>query len=363
MGNDGGADVTTEQPADDATDEGGESGKPDTETGGGCGHAVPPDPPNVQNAGGSITFVVAANYVDFGDISGDPLQIGYDLDMRCTCFGDTSSCMRPSWATEDACDGPEGRDNAGGVFIAYIADLFDGFGAGAWNESVLNGEWSLVLRIRDYNGLADDNQVGVDWYVPTRFDALQDGGSEPPKWDGTDAWPIRSSGLQKPSGSNWDVNKPLNHDDYAYVTGGVLVASMAEGDLQVNESYTLGFSGAFITAKLEEQATGWAITDGTLAARWKLVKILTQFSNTNDPIYKAPICTDNLIYPSIKAKVCGYADIYSGVGTLTTPCDSLSIAMKFRAAPARLGPVVVSQTSDPRCAPEVDPANDSCDNL
>ena len=327
-----------------------------------CGHASPPDPPAVQNCGGSIGFVAAMHSVDFADESGEPLNIGYDLDMRCTCSGEPNGCKRV-WATEEACDGPDGRDNTGGQFIKAVSSLFATFGAASWNESLHAGAWGMVVRVLDYNGEEDDDRVRTQLYVPRAYYHFQDGGKDPPKWDGTDEWPIRSTSLQDPGdGGTWDVDKPLYSDEFAYVNGGVLVASVSQGTMQVDENFAIEFTGAFLTARIVKGAGDqWSLEDGVLATRWRLANMLAQLSNVDDPLFGSPVCTDNAMYATAKAKICGYADMYAGVGTPTTPCDSLSLAMRFDATPARLGEVVVSSPNPPRCDPAVDPANDSCD--
>jgi len=318
----------------------------------------------VQDAGGDIQFVVAMRSFDIADESGDPLNVGYDLDMRCTCLGESNGCQR-TWAGVDVCDGPDGRDNAGGQFLKDISTFFQGFGPVDWNAKLQSGEWGLLLRVLGYNGEADDDRVTMQLYVPRSYYHLMDGGIEPPKWDGTDVWPIRSTCLEDPGdGGTWDVNKPLYLDGLAYVSGGVLVASVSQGTMQVDDNFAIEFTGAFLTARIVRDASdAWALEEGVLATRWRLTNLLGQLSNMDDPVFGDPICTDNALYATVKEKICGYADMLAGVGTPTSLCDSLSLAMRFEAIAAGLGQVVVGTPSPPRCDPSRDPANDSCGTL
>ncbi|MFW5741602.1 MAG: hypothetical protein ACOC1F_14725, partial [Myxococcota bacterium] len=81
------------------------------------------------------------------------------------------------------------------------------------------GDWTLLLRVRGYNGLPDDDRVRLDWYIPAEFYVLQDGGKAPPAWDGSDAWPIRTTSLHPPaSGQPWDADDTKCFDEHAYVT-------------------------------------------------------------------------------------------------------------------------------------------------
>lgn len=342
----------------DATDDG--ATPPD----GGCVSAQPPDPPAVADAGGEISFVVATSMIDFGDLPGsDPETIGFDLDMRCTC-PEANGCMREAWATADACDGPGGRDNMTGRFMKEVSTLFAGLGSEAWTEGMQQGTWSLLLRVRDYNGLPDDDRVRLDWYIPAEFYRLQDGGTEPPKWDGSDAWPIRKNSLETPpAGEPWDIDKTVYYDDRAYVTDGVLVASVSEATIEVTVDYHLTIVGAFMVADVVQEDGRWMLKNGTVAGRWPVENILGQISRIKDPIFDLYMCTDNLAYPQIKQEVCSIIDIYSGVGSPTTPCDAVSAGMRFDTMPAQLGGLVEPGEQTTYCDPAVDPAYDSCDTL
>ena len=362
------ADASSEssgEASDDATDDTSDvapdsvaEGSAEAET---CGHARPPDPPTVSGAGGDIDFVVAVSAINFGDATGSPKQIGYDLDFRCTCQGEANGCIRQSWATADACDGPEGRDNSTGAFISKMTTLFGGFGSESWSEAALAGEWSLLLQVSGYNGQPDDDQVRLDWFVPDQYWEDKPDKTFVPSWDGTDTWPIRASCLVDQGGGSLSLNAPKYFDDHAYVSGGIIVGSMTESAFQVSADYAIQFNGAFITAKVVEGPMGWALQEGLLAARWKLDNILGQISRIS--LLGMPVCTDHLAYLSLKKQICDYADMYSGVGSPTTPCDSISTGMVFQTVPARFGEIFVDALTPGVCDPAVDPANDTCNNL
>jgi hypothetical protein len=367
-GGDGGFDGATDaSDASDASDEQSDAASDapvDQQSDGGCVHALPPDPPGTVDGGGSLSFVVAASSIDFGDQDGSsPQEIGYDLDMRCTC-PEANGCMREAWAKEDGCDGLGGRDNMTGKFMAEVSVLYGGLGSKAWSEGLTKGDWSLLLRVRDYNGEANDDRVRVDWYIPAEFYRFQDGGKEPPKWDGTDEWPVRTGSLETPAnGEPWDLDKTKYFDDRAYVTGGVLVGSVAAATIQVNEDYVLSITGGFLTAEVVEENGAWVLNNGIVAGRWPVQGILGQLSRIKDPVFQLPICTDNLVYDQIKSQICGFVDIFSGVGTPTTPCDAVSVGMRFETTPAQLGQLVEGTAPNTYCDPLVDPAFDSCENL
>ncbi len=366
-GTDSGADAASDGPSDAGTDPDAAPGDaagdgPSNDVDAGCTHALPPDPPSVVDAGGDISFVVASSSIDFGDKQGgNPLAIGYDLDMRCTCQGEGNGCLRESWASEEACDGPGGRDNMTGKFLTALGGLFSDLGSESWSQGTTEGLWSLLLKVSGYNGLPDDDRVRLDWYIPAEFFYFQDGGKDPPKWDGTDAWPIRTTCLVPPSdGGAWDLDKPQYFDDRAYVRDGVLVGSVSTARIHINADYVLEFSGGLLTAKVVNKNGAWVLEDGLVAGRWPLQNILSQISRTRDPVFDLPICTDSPVYPQIKKQICSFADVCSGVGTPTTPCDAVSAGLRFSTAPAKLGPIVETGPPNVYCAPEVDPAQDCC---
>ena len=330
----------------------------------GCVNALPPEPPTVADSGGAISFVVAASMVDFGDLEGsEPTSTGYDLDMRCTC-PEANGCLREAWASEDACDGPGGRDNMTGKFLKDLGSLFTGMGSSAWNDRVVQGDWSLLLRVSGYNGLPNDDRVRLDWYIPTPFYALQDGGAVPPAWDGNDTWPISKSCLETPpDGETWNIDDTRFYDDRAYISDGVLVASVGEASIEITKDYILAIVGAFMTAQVVQEEERWVLKNAILAGRWPVQNILSQISHIKDPLFDMYICTDNPAYSQFKANVCSFVDIYSGVGTPTTPCDSVSAGMRFETKSAQLGVLVDAEEQKVFCDPSVDPANDSCDTI
>lgn len=332
--------------------------QPETGETGGCTYARPPDLPPEAEPGGDIEFTVAVYSVNFGDLTGNPKEIGYDLDSRCTCLGEGNSCLRESWATADACDGPGGRDNAAGTLLAKMGPFFSSFGSAAWSKATLDGEWTLILRVRDYNGLPNDRKVRLDWYVPDQFAEGKPDENAVPAWDGTDVWPIRSTGLIEQDGGAADIEQPKYFDDNAYVSGGVLVGSFTASAFQVSADYVIEFNGTFITGNIVEGPQGWILENGLMASRWKLSSLLAQVGRIS--MLNLPVCTDHPAYQALKAEICSHADIFSGLGTPTTPCDSISAGMTFDTRPALLGDIIYDEFGTTNCDPSVDPANDSC---
>jgi hypothetical protein len=317
---------------------------------GACVSATYPDPPGSGHGGGALDLVAAIRSVDLGEAEGS--LVGLDLDGKCTCDGEGSSCLAPAFAEGDACDGPGGRDNATARVFAFLAGLFgeDSFGSAYFSERAEAGAWSLLFRVRGYNGTPDDDQVEVDVY-PSR-------GGLDPAWNGEDRWPVQETSI----GPGGTVDDPLYVDTKAYVSGGTLVASLPKSSLILgsgDNQLVLDLTAGFVTARVVGQGGALRLEGGTLAARWRLADVFKTLSTFRDTS-GSPVCTDDLLYDSVKDQICGFVDIYSALASPTDECDSISLGIGFEAEPAKLGDLHPGPTPSDGCSPETDPLYDSC---
>ena len=350
----GGGTTTTSSSSGGSGGSGGQGGAPPDN----C-HAGFPPPPAVTNAGGDIEFTVAMRTVALDEqVDGGPL--GVDLDKTCTCQLEGPSCVHA--ADADVCDLPRGRDNVSGKLNQLIelalggADLSQTFSDGAET-----GQWSLLLRVSGYNGELDDDHVVLAWYVASGWHAIHPPASVP-IWDGTDVWPVSATSVAPGPDGGPDIDSPLYGDPGAYVTGGVLVASLPSSEIVLAGSVstmTLRFAAGGLMARLVGQGNQWAMRDGVAAARINGSDLFAAVSSFRDDSAQ-PLCTDSLGYPFAKQALCGALDILTNVGGPTKPCDALSWAVGFSADPAEIGPVVAPPAPTPGCDPSLDPANDTC---
>lgn len=330
----------------------------------GCAHATYPPPPAVMSAGGSLDFVSALYTMDVGE-SQPPgtLNIGLDLDKTCTCEGEPTSCANPSWIPKGKvyCDGLDGRDNGfARLFALFSLALGMGnFGSPRFTQRAQHGDWSLLIRVRGYNGLPDDDQVEVSVYPTTGFA----GTGMSPNWDGNDAWPIPSSSVSDGKTGKPDLDSPIATDANAWVTNGTVVASLKAADLLLGAETSrvlITLTAGVVMGKLTKGPKGYQIDDGIIAARWKTsdaFAALGTFINSKGD----PFCTDDFYYSGAKTQLCSLVDIRSTLGGPTDPCDALSLGISFTAQPAKLGVLVPPAPPGDTCAPAVDPANDACD--
>lgn len=365
---------------------------------GACQHATWPAPPATSDPGSNdVDFVVVARHLDFGEaVPAAESTVGYDLDNLCTC-PEPPGCVEPAWATADHCDGPGGRDNAVARLFADFAVFSSSFSSETFTQSAEEGRGSVLIRVRDYNGQANDGQVTASLHPSPGLKEDPCNGIDPlPLWDGSDRWPVTASSLKHPGGGGaggaggagsggqggsggatggsggagggecglggYDIDDAEYVDQNAYVSNWTLVASLPKAALLFpmgDEPVAIKLTAGFVTGRIEHQDGLWSLQDGLLVGRWALADFLGSFgSMTSDG---DPLCTDNPVYSMAKGLVCNYPDITSTIATPTTLCDSISFGMAFQGPPAQIGAVIQMVDAPVLCSPETDPANDSCD--
>jgi hypothetical protein len=121
----------------------------------------------------------------------------------------------------------------------------------------------------------------------------------------------------------------------------------------------LVLTAGFVTGRLEQVSGAWYLRDGLFTGRWRLTeffRLLGTITSNNQPI-----CTDTTEYLLAKNAICLFPDIASTLGGPTTPCDSLSFAMKIEAEPAMIGSVLAQDAQSSLCPPDKNPAFDTCE--
>src|SRR5687767_4090595 len=177
-----------------------------------CVHATFPRFPTVGDGGpGSYEFVVAIDQYDFGDRDDGPATrrfeaMGYDLDLTCTGLGQGPTCAKSAWATADASDGPEGRDNSYGAVVYSTSQSGEGTVTRAVNTAANIGTVTTVARVRGYNGTSSDGKVEVALYAAT----MNGGGTttERPEWNGDDVWAAHLGWVDHDDSGQPSVDRP-----------------------------------------------------------------------------------------------------------------------------------------------------------
>jgi hypothetical protein len=310
-----------------------------------CNSATYPPRPMADDPDGGDAgdIVLAIRSIRFDVDAGGGNLLGWDLDRVCTCPG------KPSCNPGDAqvvCDDPNGRDNSGGLllqnFMAFAGSAFD---AQKLNARINAGDFTMLVRIRDWNGTANDTRVTGELFLSNGMKGSEDGGTpQTPKWDGTDSWTLDPNTLFGGTGPPY-IPLPDSVDVAAYVTNGLMVAALNEVSLNLvassgSGSLKIGITGAVITGHLTPAGGGlWKMDDGLIAGRWATRRFLTSFATIKDPLGTGYLCGDSGTYQSIKKLICNARDISALVQNDNTgaPCDAVSISFGLTAAPALLG--------------------------
>jgi hypothetical protein len=337
----------------------------------GCVHATYPELPQGQDGDADIEFVVAIRSVDFGEETKAAERLyGLDLDKECTCSGGRRTCQ-PRTGDAPHCDGPGGRDIASADLFKSLQLVAPELTSSAYSQSIEDGNWSLLLRVRHYDGQENDSSVTLDWYVTTSF-SMQNGSARP-AWNGEDRWPLSSAGLTSPDGgtfspdSGYDgVEHPRYTSASAYVSSGVLVAPFSEIELNLvgrtHAAIKIKTSGATLMGRIEKQdgpVAGYALRQGIIAGRWTEQEIFRALSSYRRSDGSA-VCTNKPYYAAGKRTFCRALDINEVEGPTSRPCDALSIGVGFEAFPALLGDSYLAVPETPGCPAAQDPLYDTC---
>lgn len=285
-------------------------------------------------------------------------SLGYDLDGTCTCPG-KESCLRPPAATEVPCDLAGGRDvNLNSKGLTALATL-PGFDQKTLQDGLTNGTYSILVGVQGWNRTANDPKVRASLFLSRG--RVGDAGVPSPTWS------IDPSSVS--AGDAAVIDRPQIVDDFAYVSGGVLVASRLLGaKLSLGSGageLVLDLSQTVVTARLVMQPDGsFTLEDGVVAARWPTKNLLKAIGTLNDPFNSGqPICAlagSLPLYKLVKDTVCANADLASlnDRDNTKSNCDAISFALAFGARPATFGKVVAPLEAG--VLPCKTPANDDC---
>ncbi len=317
-----------------------------------CEHTSYPEPPKDHDLGGEQEFVVAMNSIGLGETL--ETRVGVDLDRQCTCLGEGPSCVAPPNAGDNECDFDGGVDSNFSRLMTLLAAFSSGtISSSAYSQGALDGRWSVLLRVRGYNGAVDDDQVEVAVFTTPGFPP-----DEVPLWDGTDEWPIASTSV----GASGSTEEPKFVSLSGYVRDGILVAPLPSLPLIFNTGFSylpFDITGGFIMGTIVEQAGETALTNGLIAGRFTMESMFQSLSEFRNGA-GMPICRGDSYYDSVKILVCNLRDISSEVPGPGASCDSISMGVGFTAQPAKLGAVGDNLAPSPGCPAETTPATDSC---
>jgi hypothetical protein len=205
-----------------------------------------------------------------------------------------------------------------------------------------------VLRIHNYNGLANDKFVIVEFFGRVWIPPVG-GVDEPTKLDGSDVWsPYKSSIV--------GASTAIEQDIAAYVSDHVLVAKLVQATISLrphtganDNALIVELHDAVLTGTVVVDDRGVRIESGQLAGRWSAHRALIALGDLADS--SGFLCGNHPFATTLQAQVCDNLDIVSERANDNTnaPCDAMSLAIGFAAAPAEIGAAADPPHVDNNC--------------
>jgi hypothetical protein len=312
-----------------------------------CGKRFP-DPP-AASAGktgperlGMLTFL---QFLDQPNTE----RLGYDLDNLCTCPDvDARPCRNPNAGGDLQCDFENtGIDNAAGSILSV---LFPPEANDRIQDTLRHGKNGLVVRVREWDGTADDASVNVAIFNVVGLKGDEDG-AHPAKFDGNDELVVDEQSLL-----NVPDLGPKYFSASAYVTKGKLVAALPEYDFRIEVSTPLGTNvvaiplrQAHLVGTIQKVGTGGVrILDGQLVGRLPVEDIFRQISGIG-------LCRADPPFADIKKRTCAALDLplttTTGRSTKLT-CNALSFAIGTKIEPAKIAGSLAVPITPSRCGEE-----------
>jgi hypothetical protein len=286
---------------------------------------------------------------------------GFDLDGTCTHSG---TCPDDGGTPPESCkpvsaelpiDGNYCRDNTFGrlsFFANSVPEIGQKYGLNddAFNCALCTGSYNYLIKISDYNGTPNDDNV--------RIDAYPSPGVEPDRYINADCsksnwrdlypcfsadmpWTVQESAVSGPK-SGADLPPANTFDDKAYVRDGYLVVNLPPdtlfwfpGKRARATAYPLYLKKALVTGKLGKAQNGtWALSDGIIAG-----------SATGEDLVRGfrliGFCETDSNYEAVKSFLLKNLDILaSGENRPDVPCDAVSLGVAFTASQASPGGLV-----------------------
>jgi hypothetical protein len=289
-----------------------------------CGKHPPARPSSAQSTGAGLLFG-ATTEMRFLDEPNRP-PLGFDLDNLCTC-PDRAACRGTRPAGEPCDVQGTGIDNAGGsVLKALFQDQ------GFLRDMLATGRHGMIVRVQGYNGQLDDPDVTVAVYNVLGVNGDTQGKTRA-RFDGTDEFIVDDGSLIEATDY-----APIFFDTSAYVSGGVLVASLSYDlrfVLPTTEGKTvvvnLPVREAKIIGAIEAHDAGVRLTDAQLVGRVPVTGIFELLSRIG-------VCQTSATFEQIRQTTCTALDLPGdpAFDGKDVACDALSLAIGFSVAPARM---------------------------
>jgi hypothetical protein len=304
-----------------------------------------PDRPAVVDAGADALDPIhmAVKLLDFGidTAAGAP---GFNLDHTCSPSVATSSCAtKIDEATFDKYGkdkNAQGVDNSGFGLLAYLSYLGTAFAPVSINDRLAAGEYGIVIRLANWNGTSEDDDVIVEIFPAIGLWNHPDGGAltpgATPKFTADDQW-RRDRRFQNV------VDASTIKSASAWVTGGRLVASFQRVTLPISvpddtKPLDVIMQEGYLLGSIVPDGTSYRIKDAVVGGRWRTADMLGQvrtiYVKNTAGLQNVILCDPNLafdVYGAVKKEVCDGRDIRGSSldDGKSLPCDSFSAGLRI----------------------------------
>jgi hypothetical protein len=320
-------------------------GEPD-----GCVLRRPPTRPNCTTGSDGMTRTFAFLDPVIDQSHNVWATSSYDLDGLCS----DALAMGPSEcqvAVDTLQDGPGGTDDAfGEAILEQLLTIDPNYAMNVHSEEA-DGVGVPILQLTQWNGQADDDRVDV--IIATTVDVLPSSAGAvpasmvtlpnsypPPNWDGMDTAYAANNYFSMVG------NVPQIHDDNAYVSNHVLVASLPDRAPFDVPSHATGTRPGVVRIRLTDtrfiatlSSDGTTVMGGVLIGRWAYADVVGYLP----ALAICPGTTINDMYiHAFNLIVTRALDVRSapGSGGPGIACDALSVALPFtRGVPVAWGGV------------------------
>ena len=286
------------------------------------------------------------------DRSGAPSQTawkkyGYDLDGKASTDKSTDHCkLKAGAAAKIKQDGDKGIDNSFGANILPIIDTAAPDSTKSINDSIRTGAFTVIIETTGFDDSAAQTNTGLKGQLFAGAKL-----TNPPKWDGTDEWPVLSELLA--DGNSIAGGSKVKFAD-AYVNKGLFVSGTdATVSLSLSVSgaaLTLSINKATISFQKPAAAGGLDVANGTIAGVLNTAELISELKKVAGRISDT-LCQGST-FDQIAAQIAQASDIMSDGtnGDSSKECNGISIGVGFTAK-ALKAPTKV----EPRGAPTPDP--------
>ena len=324
----------------------GAGGGSSTGTGTNTGAAVglPPTRPADGKPGDGSTVVMAIDKLFLGDLNRDGTpngqngwkQYGFNLDGKVSDKASKDLC-KPAGGASPAQAYPDGNDGIDNSFGKNILPIILGLASDAGtkvNDSINKGSFTILLAMDKLGSGATYNPLSAKLYAGADL-----GGA--PKWDGTDAWPVRPELLNDPKDPSSSKVVFAN----GYLTNNTWVSG-DKGDLTLSLSISgftldLKISSALIAVDLD--AAHKSGSNGTIAGIIETEVLISEIKKVAGAFDKT-LCSGSTI-DGIANQLRQASDIMKdGSQDPAKTCDGISIGLGFSTKQVKLGAVAPAAT-------------------